>query len=161
MTQVTSEPIAVESDIFEVIGTQRALRRLKTDPVPEAHIKRLIWAATRAPSGGNSQPWRFVVVTDSEKRKRLGELYLDGWNRYVKQAYTDRQLENVSPEQAAAMERTLRFNEDKVTDLLAIPDNAETAALIPVGWPKGRFGPGPRLPVEAVTYWDQWGARRQ
>ncbi len=29
--------------------------------------------------------------------------------------------------------------------------------LIPMGWPKGKFGQGPRLPVEKVTYWDGWG----
>ena len=52
------EPTAVESDFFEVIGTQRAMRRLKADPVPEEYVKKVIWAATRAPSGGNRQGWR-------------------------------------------------------------------------------------------------------
>lgn len=214
-----AEPAILESAVFDVIGTQRAMRRLKPDPVPDAYIKKLIWAATRAPSGGNTQPWRFLVVTDAGKRKRLQELYLDGWNRYVKAGYTNR-APAASPEAEAAQARTLksaqyladhlhevpvhiipctwklevntgiasgssiypaiqnlmlaaralglgtalttihRWNEDGVKELLGIPENAETAALIPVGWPKGKFGAGPRLPVEAVTYWDQWGAKK-
>jgi nitroreductase len=222
MTQLTTGPDVnvLEGDVFEVIGTQRAMRRLKPDAVPEELIKKLIWAATRAPSGGNTQPWRFLVVTDTEKRKQIAELYLEGWNRYVKAGYTDR-APAVSPEAQAAAERTLRsaqyladhlhevpvhiipctwklevntgiasgssiypaiqnlmlaaralglgtalttihrWNEDKVKEVLGIPESAETAALIPVGWPKGKFGAGPRLPVEAVTYWDEWGAKRQ
>jgi nitroreductase len=58
------DPATEEGNVFEVIGTQRAMRRLKADPVPEEHIKKLLWAATRAPSGGNRQPWRFLVVHD-------------------------------------------------------------------------------------------------
>ncbi len=42
------ETPATETDIFEVIATQRAIRRLKPDPVPEEHIKKILWAATRA-----------------------------------------------------------------------------------------------------------------
>jgi nitroreductase len=52
-----------------------------------------------------------------------------------------------------------RQNEGAVRELLGIPENAHTAALIPVGWPVGRFGAGPRLPVDAVTYWESWGAK--
>ena len=52
-----------------------------------------------------------------------------------------------------------RHNEGAVRELLGIPENAHTAALIPVGWPTGKFGEVSRLPVEAVTYWDNWGAK--
>ena len=34
-------------------------------------------------------------------------------------------------------------------------------ALIPLGWPKGKFGAPERMPVEKVVYWEQWGARRE
>jgi len=50
-----------------------------------------------------------------------------------------------------------RFHEDEVRKSLGIPGTVDTAALIPVGWPKGKFGEGLRQPVEAVTYWEQWG----
>jgi len=213
------EPTVLEPDFFQVVGTQRAMRRLKPDPVPEEYIKKLIWAATRAPSGGNRQPWRFLVVTGAEKRKGLAALYKDAWDSYVKQGYADQPA--LSPEAAASNEKVLRsaqyladhmaevpvlilvctfalevnqgiasgssiypaiqnlmlaaralglgtalttlhrWNEPKVRELLGIPATAETAALIPVGWPMGKFGAGLRQPVEAVTYWDTWGAKRQ
>jgi nitroreductase len=53
-----------------------------------------------------------------------------------------------------------RQNEGAVRALLKIPEDAHTAALIPVGWPMGRFGEGPRRPPEQVTYWNEWGAKR-
>ena len=60
MASDVSQTVDVQSDIFEVIRSQRAMRRLKPDPVPEEVIKKVIWAATRAPSGGNRQGWRFL-----------------------------------------------------------------------------------------------------
>ena len=59
----------------------RAMRRLKTDPVPEELIWKVLDAAIRAPSGGNRQPWNFIVVTDAEKKRKIGEWYLDGWQK--------------------------------------------------------------------------------
>ncbi|MGQ9573068.1 MAG: nitroreductase family protein [Chloroflexota bacterium] len=50
--------------------------------------------------------------------------------------------------------------EAEVKQLLGIPEGVDTMALIPVGWPKGKFGPPPRAPVEQVTYWERWGEAR-
>ena len=50
-----------------------------------------------------------------------------------------------------------KLHEDDVKQLLGIPDNVETMALIPLGVPQGRFGPPTRMPVEKVVYWDGWG----
>jgi nitroreductase len=63
-------------DLFEAIRTTRAMRRL--DPsrtVSDADIRRVLEAATKAPSGGNRQPVRWIVVTDPELRSQLGEVY--------------------------------------------------------------------------------------
>ncbi len=57
--------------LFEAIYTQRAIRRWKPDPVPPELIRRVIEAATKAPSGSNQQPWRFLVVTDADKRATI------------------------------------------------------------------------------------------
>ena len=58
-------------DVFEAMGTCRAIRYLKPDPVPSELIDRVVWAATRAPSPGNSQGWDFIVVDDSDKKARI------------------------------------------------------------------------------------------
>ena len=65
-------------DLFDAMRTQRALRRLKPDPVPDELIWKILEAATGAPSGGNLQPWNFIVIRDADTKRRLHELYLDG-----------------------------------------------------------------------------------
>ncbi|HEY8119983.1 MAG TPA: nitroreductase family protein [Myxococcota bacterium] len=59
-------------DAIEAMETTRAIRFLKPDPVPEALIERVIYAATRASSPGNSQGWDFVVVRDRAIKQRIG-----------------------------------------------------------------------------------------
>lgn len=59
-------------DVFEVMETCRAIRYLKPDPVPEELITKLVWAATRAPSPGNSQGWDIVIVTAPEPKAAIG-----------------------------------------------------------------------------------------
>src|SRR5579862_9411987 len=64
-----------EISLFDTIYTARSIRRLKTDPVPDEIITKVLDAAIRAPSGSNAQSWVFIVVKDAEKRKQLGALY--------------------------------------------------------------------------------------
>ena len=65
-------------DLFEALSTSRSLRRLKPDPIPDDIIRQVIEAGTKAPSGSNQQNWRFLAVTDPEKRAALAELYRKG-----------------------------------------------------------------------------------
>ena len=57
-------------DVFEAMGTARAIRYLEPDPVAPELIEQVVWAATRASSPGNSQGWDFVVVTDADRKAR-------------------------------------------------------------------------------------------
>src|SRR5229473_5536735 len=59
------------SDLFEIMQTTRAMRRLKPDPVPDALIRKIIAAGLCAPSGGDMQHWRFIVVKDPEIKKQI------------------------------------------------------------------------------------------
>src|SRR3989442_6854912 len=58
----------------EAMGTQRAIRRLKPDPVDDALVLRLIELALKAPTGSNAQNWEFVMVKDRAVKERLGAL---------------------------------------------------------------------------------------
>ncbi len=51
--------------------------------------------------------------------------------------------------------------EKEIKELLGIPENVETAALLPIGYPAGdaRYGPTSRRPVDEVTFWERWGAK--
>ena len=69
-------------DLEEGILTNRAIRRFTAEPVDEADIWAVLRAAQQAPSGGNVQPWQFVVVTGPEVRSAVGELYRRAYDRY-------------------------------------------------------------------------------
>lgn len=64
-------------DLYEALYTTRSMRRLKPDPIPHDVQARILDAAIRAPSGGNTQRWRFVLVDDPALRAELGPLYRD------------------------------------------------------------------------------------
>lgn len=74
-------------DFFEVITTQRAIRRLRPDPVPDDVLRKILDAAVCAPSGGNRQGWSFVVVRDPATRARLGQLYREAFDELLKVPY--------------------------------------------------------------------------
>lgn len=57
------------------LATQRAIRHFRAEPVDDALVERLIAAATRAPSGRNVQPWRFIVIRETETKRKLGRLF--------------------------------------------------------------------------------------
>jgi len=105
--------------LYEAMRTTRAVRRLRPDPVPDAVLRRVIEAATWAPTGGNRQAWRIVAVRDAEKKRRLGELYRGPWERYARAQR--RQLEQLPPESRARGERTLRAADYLATHLDTAP----------------------------------------
>ena len=64
-------------DLFEAMETCRAIRRLRPDPVPDEVLERLVHFATRAPSAGNRQLWKFLVVTDPEDRRWFRDMLVE------------------------------------------------------------------------------------
>lgn len=69
-------------DLFEGMMTQKSIRRYTDEPVTDAEIWQCLRAAVQAPNGGNAQPWQWLVVTDAEKRRRIGAIYRRAWGRY-------------------------------------------------------------------------------
>jgi nitroreductase len=70
-------------DLFEAIESNGTCRYFRPDPVPREVMRRALSAARFAPSGGNRQPVRFVVVTDAKLRRELAALYLPRWQAYI------------------------------------------------------------------------------
>src|SRR4029453_14147540 len=66
----------------EAMRTQRAIRRLKPDPVDDALVLRLIELALKAPTGSNAQSWEFVVVRDRRVKERLAPPNRRAWSLY-------------------------------------------------------------------------------
>ena len=221
-----------EPGLFEVMYSLRSMRRLKADPVPDALIWKVLDAAIQAPSGGNTQPWRFLVIRDAETKRFIQERYARGWDRYVVAnmraaaaapvAMTEAETaargkmiaaashlaghlheapvlllvcmqprtmdlppdpESEPPSAAAryasifpAVQNVLLacrahglgatlttlhlLYEPAIKARLGIPAEIVTVALLPIGWPVGRFGPVTRAPVDTLTHWDAWGSTR-
>ena len=72
----------MENELRETMSTLRAVRRLRPDPIPTDVVRRVLEAATWAPSGGNRQPWRVIVVREKARLQRLGRLYREEWTAY-------------------------------------------------------------------------------
>jgi nitroreductase len=77
-------PEVPDVSLLEGIATTRAIRRFLPDPIPEGDLSSILWHATRAPTGSNRQPTRFVVLRDGpgarEAKALLGEAFRRGWN---------------------------------------------------------------------------------
>jgi nitroreductase len=71
-------------ELYDAVVTTRAMRRLTNDPpVTEEEIEHCLSAAVQAPSGGNIQPWHFIVVTDQARRDEIAALYQRATERYL------------------------------------------------------------------------------
>ena len=195
-------------DVFEAMRTTRAMRRLdNSKPVSDDDIWTILEYASKAASGGNSQPVRWIVVTDAEKRRQLGAIYRECWAEVgamyrqrvpADDTQTNRILtsadhlgehmgeapviiipaskggdaSSVFPgvqnlflaARALGLGTTLttvhRLKEAEVRAVLAIPDDVQTWAMIPVGYPTGRWGEAKRRSVEEITYWNGWRSTR-
>ena len=196
-------------DVFETIHTQKAMRRLKPDPVPDELVWKVLDAAICAPNGSNKQPWNFIVVRDPGIKRELQALYREGIATvtrpggmgppdermgrsvgYLIEHLAEapvlvlatvrlEDIASVTPPGACiypALQNLMlaaralglgtvlttahRGVEDRVKALFGIPEGIETMALIPLGWPRGKFGPPPRRPAAEVVYWDAWERTR-
>lgn len=205
------------SDLFEIIHTTRAMRRLKPDPVPDELILKILAAGAAAPTGGNRQNARFLVIRDPEIKARVQVYYKRALDAYVTPRYRasepppgviraqyDRQLDAViylthhfhqapvwivacldegddPPTRwsgasiypavqnmllaarmlglgATLTTRHLLFGAE-VEDILGLPPGVHSYAILPIGYPMGRFGPVRRRPLAEVVYFDRWGQR--
>ena len=77
-------------DVHEALYTCRAMRRVRSDPVPLDVQARMLDAAIRAPTGGNAQTWHFLLVDDPAVKGQLGPLYRDSMDQLWKTVYASR-----------------------------------------------------------------------
>lgn len=111
--------------LLEGINSTRAIRRYRDESIPEKDLRDMLFAATRAPSGSNRQPFRFVVLTDSEKAKQAKVLIKQGAESVWRAKKTNDQYDQRSGADSASpkarMARTMDSyveNFDKVPALI-------------------------------------------
>ncbi|MFD0639154.1 nitroreductase family protein [Catenulispora yoronensis] len=100
-------------DVYEALYTTRAMRRVKPDPIPEPVQARILDAAIRAPSGGNTQNWRFLLLDDPEKKNLLGPLYRDALDQLYRTLYAPRIAAAAAPDspESAQMARMAKSSQ--------------------------------------------------
>ncbi|RIL07831.1 MAG: nitroreductase [Proteobacteria bacterium] len=210
MSEIDVAAIGEDVPLLEGIRTTRAIRRLRSDPVPRALIRKVCEAGTFAPSGGNRQPWTFVAVTEPERRAFVAERYRRAFAAYIAPAleaaqdpaFPARKRRNVraalhlaehlheapvhlfvagwlrrgEPQlQAlfpcvqnvllacravglgASLTTVHRAFGDEIDAFLGLPPDRPTCALLPIGWPLGRYGRPPRRPVDECLHWERFG----
>ena len=198
----------------EAMRTQRAIRRLKPDPVDDALVLHLIELAQKAPTWSNAQNWEFIVVRDRGVKERLGAL-----NRAAFRLYggLGRWLARNDPAMLRIID-AVQWQADHFAEIpvivvaclrgpripfppvistsyygsiypsvqnlllaaraaglgaalitlplwsailarraLGLPWSVAPCAVIPLGWPRGRYGPTTRRPVGAVVHVDRYG----
>ena len=163
-------------ETFDAIRTVLAVRRFKDTPVPEPIVRQIVEAGRLTASGGNSQPWHFIVVRDKETLRQLGQLARTG--PYISQAplaivvVMDRSPLAVSDGSRAIQDMMLAAwsqgvgsnwvgynNFPEVNQLLGIPDDVSVLAILPFGYPAEAVGKGQkkRKPLGEVAYNERWG----
>ena len=89
--------------LYSLLSTTRSIRRISNEPVPDDVLDRIVQAAVWAPSGGNRQPWRVIVVRDRAIKQTLSDLYVEEWAAYV-----DFNLAQMSDRSPETLERVRR-----------------------------------------------------
>jgi nitroreductase len=198
----------------EAMRTQRAIRRLKPDPVDDALVLKLIELALKAPTGSNQQNWEWLVVKDRAVKERLGRLNMRAWSLYGglgRRMYRDNpamlRIMNAVEWQAthfaeipvivvaclrgfrtawppiatgsyygsiypsvqnlllaarsaglgAALITLPLWSTFLARRALGLPWNVAPCAVVPLGWPLGKYGPTTRRPVGEVVHVDRYG----
>ncbi len=206
-------------DVSEAINKRRSIRKFKPDTIPEEKIRQLLESARLAPSGTNTQPWRFIVVKDDYTKKKLQEAAHN--QRHIRRApviivccadlnafrefperveeliesgaltertrdvfvpYLKKGMASVKKEEliiAAAANVSIAiehivlqaveiglgtcwvrwYDDNKIKEILGIPDFVEVMALLPVGIPDENPEPRPRLSINKIAYREKYGER--
>jgi nitroreductase len=202
-------------DLFEIMQTTRAMRRLKPDPVPDELIRKILQAGICAPSGANTQKWKFLVIKDPKIKQQVQVYYKRAFDEVIGPRY-----ETSTPPPGVTREAYLRqraavqyltdhfheapvwivacldegtatptrmsgasiypavqnmllaaralglgatlttrhlLHEKEAEAALGLPPGVHSYAILPIGYPMGKFGPVGRGPMTEVVYQDRWG----
>jgi nitroreductase len=215
---VMTQQAPLNMPLEEAMRTQRAIRRLKPDPVDDALVLHILELAMKAPTGSNAQNWEFIVVKDRDVVAKLGRLTRTAM-KFVGPAY-QRALRRRPDDKMQRVLKAVRWQTEHFDDIpvvvvaclkgvvapwppiaasssygsiypavqnlllaaraaglgaalitmpvwstllvrraLGLPRNVTPCAVIPLGWPMGKYGPTTRRPVGELVSLDRYGNR--
>jgi nitroreductase len=164
-------------DLFETVEKRRSIRKFKPNPIPDKNLKKILEAGRLAPSGGNRQPWSFIVVRKPETKKKLAAVA--NLQRFIADADTvlialgdpavSKSLYKQDP--MIAIEHMVlastalgygtcwigAFNENDVKEIAKVPENMTVIALLPIGVPDENPPPKPRRAFKEVFFKESYG----
>ena len=203
-------PDELDMAVGPAMFTQRAIRRFdNTRSIADEVLKIVLDAGSKAPSGGNTQPARLVVLRDRAVIEKFGTLYHEAWWAKRRDQFgwePDQEIPHDSPFRMAALlaaemtaapavvlaytppgvpdgalsvlpgvqnlmlaARALGVGSvlttlhpqvmDRVTEFVGAPEGAQFYCCVPLGYPRGAFGPTQRRPTADTTFWNTWGER--
>jgi nitroreductase len=163
-------------DIFEAIKTRRSIRKYKAEPIPEEKLTMIYEAAQKAPSASNRQPWHFIVVQNTKRKKSLSEAANN--QTFLSEAaaiivatgdpdITPRWYEKdtmIALEHMVLAATALgygtcwigAFDEDAVKRLLKIPKKVKVVALLPIGVPDEKPASRSRKELSEIIFNEEW-----
>lgn len=169
---------------MEAIKTRRSIRKYRDVPVPENLLKDVLNAARLAPSADNAQPWKIIVVRDVQLKQKVTQacngqkflvqapvvLVLCGIPEEAFQTVGGYMSSHVIDASIALDHVTLAahslglgtcwvawFKEDKVRDILGIPEDVRVIALTPLGYPDESPERPSRKNLEELISYDKYG----
>ena len=171
--------------MLEAIKNRRSIRAFKNEDISSETVEKLIDAARWAPSAGNIQPWEFIIVKNSEVKRRLAEAALNqkfveeapivivvcadesrsfkGYGLRGKSLYciqdTAAAIQNIHLAACSLGLATCwvgAFKEEDVRKILDVPDGVRPVALVPVGYPAEKPSPPPRRPLSQIIHYEKF-----
>ncbi len=165
--------------VMEAIKSRRSVRAFKPDPIPEADLNAVMDAARLAPSASNRQPWKFVVVTDPDKRAALAKASRN--QGFVGEASVVIVAVALEPDQVmtcgveryavdlaiavdhitlAAVDKGLgtcwigAFDQDEACRIVGVPEEYKIVTVLPLGYPADEPRPKTRKTLQEIVCWE-------
>jgi nitroreductase len=170
-------------DVYDAIRTRRSVRAYLATPIPDDVLQRVLDAARVAPSAGNRQPTRLVLVTKPEERRKLAQMC--GNQGFIAEAPVvvvacgqRMNLQSGKPELRVVIDGALAVDHltlaaraeglgtcwigvvgsSEIKRYLGLPDDTDVVGVTPLGYPKGdAFAePGKRIAMDEFVRWETW-----
>jgi len=174
--------------VLEAIRTRRSIRKYLDKPLPRELVTKVIDAGRYAPSSGNLQNWKFILVEKPHLRNAIADACLQQWwiasaphlivivgeNDKAKRFYGDRGERLYTVQNAASAATCMilaahsiglgacwvgAFDEQKVAKLLFVPEENRVQAVITLGYPDEHPPEPAKYPIEINCYFNGWRAR--
>lgn len=167
-------------NVLETIKTRRSVRKYKPEPIPDKDLKKILEAAQLAPSAGNKQPWKFIIVQDKEMKGKLAEvarkqLWIAQAGVVVAALAMDKKDPSIYEKWAekdvmTAVEHMVlsawelgygtcwigAFKQKDVKELLDIPEKMTVISLLPIGVPDQKPQPKGRKNFEEIFFEEKY-----